>query len=49
MATINLTKDIFEKTVRDAGMYIGVGMHRPENGGYKGRFDVVKIKWEKPA
>lgn len=41
-----ITRDVFERTLADAGAYIGVGMHRPQNGGYKGRFTAQVKKWE---
>ena len=41
-----ITREVFERTLIDAGMYVGVGMHRPENGGYKGRFSAELVKWE---
>lgn len=40
-----ITKEVFEAHLREAGMLVGVGQHRPENGGFCGRFKVVKVKW----
>ena len=40
-----ITKDAFERTLREAGNFIGVGRFRPENGGFYGRFEVGKIAW----
>lgn len=41
-----ITKEIFERVVREAGNFVGIGQFRPQNGGYFGRFEVVGIKWE---
>lgn len=41
-----ITEDIFEKVIRSAGQLIGVGMFRPENGGFKGRYSVASIEWK---
>lgn len=41
-----ITKDIFEKTLRDAGRFIGVGRFRRANGGLNGAFDVVEIRYQ---
>lgn len=40
-----ITKDVFEETLNEAGKFIGIGVFRPRNNGYYGRFDVVSIKW----
>lgn len=40
-----ITKDIFERVLREAGNFTGIGQFRPANGGYFGRFEVVSIKW----
>lgn len=40
-----ITEEIFEQHLREAGNLVGVGRFRPENGGYYGRFAVVKIEW----
>ena len=40
-----ITKDAFEKHLREAGQFIGVGRFRPRNNGYYGRFSVESIKW----
>jgi len=40
-----ITKPVFEKVVKEAGNFVGVGQFRPEKGGYFGRFEVVKTKW----
>lgn len=41
-----ITKDVFEKVVREAGNFVGIGQFRPQNGGFFGRFEVVSVKWE---
>jgi hypothetical protein len=40
-----ITEEVFEKTLREAGNFIGVGRFRPENGGYYGRYKVNKFVW----
>ncbi len=37
--------EIFEKHLTEAGNFIGIGRFRPENGGFYGRYEVVKIVW----
>lgn len=34
-----------ERAVRDAGILVGIGQHRPENYGSNGRFEVISFKW----
>ena len=41
-----ITKEIFEKTVRESGSFVGLGRFRPERGGFYGRFTVDRIDWE---
>lgn len=41
-----ITRDIFERVLREAGNLIGVGRWRPRMGGMNGRFIVEKVKWE---
>lgn len=41
-----IPKDIFEKVLREAGNFVGLGQFRPEKGGYFGRFELVSLKWE---
>jgi len=43
--TENINRDIFERMLRRAGMFVGIGTFRPANGGDYGRYKVVKIKW----
>lgn len=40
-----ITKDVFEEHLTQAGAFIGVGRFRPENGGFYGRFKVNSVKW----
>jgi hypothetical protein len=40
-----ITKEVFEESVRYAGLAVGVGRFRPERGGYFGRFTVEKFVW----
>jgi hypothetical protein len=41
-----LTPEVFEETVRYAGIAVGVGRFRPEKGGFFGRFAVDKFAWQ---
>ena len=41
-----ITEDIFREMLEIAGMFIGVGQFRPENGGTNGRFKVAKVTWQ---
>lgn len=38
-----------ERALSEAGMFIGLGRFRPENGGLFGRFTVKSLKWETAA
>ena len=40
-----IPNDVFEYHLNQAGMIVGIGQHRPGNGGFCGRFKVVKTKW----
>jgi len=40
-----IDKATFEKTIKEAGMFIGVGRFRPRNGGFYGRFSVESVTW----
>lgn len=40
-----ITQDVFEETLENAGMFIGLGRFRPENGGENGRFRLDKLTW----
>jgi hypothetical protein len=39
-------EEIFERHVKAAGMLVGIGRFRPENGGTNGRFRAVKFEWK---
>jgi hypothetical protein len=41
-----VTEDVFEATLRDAGIFIGIGQNRIENGGTRGRLEVLSIDWQ---
>lgn len=40
-----ITESIFRQHIEEAGNFIGIGVFRPERGGYYGRFRVVDLKW----
>lgn len=40
-----ITKDVFERVMVEAGKFIGVGQFRPQNGGHNGRFEVKGFQW----
>lgn len=40
-----ITKDVFEEHLAQAGSFVGIGRFRPQSGGYYGRFKVDRIKW----
>lgn len=42
-----IDEPIFEQHLKEAGSLVGIGQFRPENGGYCGRFKVVKTAWQK--
>jgi hypothetical protein len=41
-----ITPDVFEEHLRQAGSFVGVGRFRPEKGGFFGRYAVKSLKWE---
>lgn len=41
-----ITPEVFERHVKAAGMIVGIGRFRPENGGTNGRFRVTKVEWQ---
>jgi hypothetical protein len=41
-----ITKEVFERHLRESGQYVGVGRWRAEVGGMNGRFAVEKFAWE---
>lgn len=40
-----ITKEVFERVIVESGNFIGIGVFRPANGGYHGRFKVIGVKW----
>jgi hypothetical protein len=42
-----ITADVMESVLNHAGSLIGMGTWRPRNRGDNGRFELVKMKWEK--
>jgi hypothetical protein len=40
-----IPKDVFEKHAHEAGLLVGVGQNRPDNGGSRGRFICTKFVW----
>lgn len=40
-----ITEDVFEEHLRQAGAFVGIGRFRPQSGGYYGRYEIKKIKW----
>jgi len=41
-----ITRDVFEKVLREAGRFIGIGRFRPRNRGFYGRYETASILWE---
>lgn len=41
-----ITEEVFEKHLKEAGNFIGLGRFRPEKGGFYGRYQVKEITWE---
>lgn len=40
-----ITPEVFEETMKYAGIAVGVGRFRPERGGFYGRFEATKFEW----
>jgi hypothetical protein len=40
-----ITPEVFERHIKGAGMIVGIGRFRPENGGTNGRFRATKFEW----
>lgn len=40
-----IPQDIFERVLKECGLYVGIGRFRPQNQGYFGRFTVKAAKW----
>lgn len=45
VADETISNEVFEEHLKVAGQFIGLGMFRPERGGFFGRFAVEKVKW----
>jgi hypothetical protein len=45
LADETITESVFEQVLAEAGKFVGIGRFRPQNGGFKGRFQVVKTTW----
>jgi hypothetical protein len=41
-----ITEEVFERHLEEAGSFIGIGRFRPQNGGFYGRYRVVKVRWQ---
>jgi len=41
-----IPEEVFRRVVAAFGLFIGIGRHRPENGGYLGRFQVADLEIE---
>jgi hypothetical protein len=41
-----ITRDVFERHLKDAGDFIGIGRFRPRNNGYYGRFNAEITDWK---
>lgn len=41
-----ITEAIFTEVLEAAGLFVGVGQHRPEQLGTNGRWEVIKIDWQ---
>ncbi len=40
-----ITQSIFTEVLEAAGLFIGIGQHRPQNLGTNGRWEVLKVEW----
>jgi hypothetical protein len=49
VADETITPKVFEEHIRAAGNFVGLGMFRPERGGFYGRFKVDAIEWSEAA
>jgi hypothetical protein len=41
-----ITTETFERTLKSAGLVVGIGRYRPANGGTNGRFRVTQFEWQ---
>ncbi len=44
-----ITREVFERAVRRAGIFVGLGQFRPQNRGTNGRFSLTDLQWEEAA
>lgn len=49
IADEEITEDVFSSHLKQAGQFIGLGMYRPERGGFKGRFRIEDFVWADAA
>ena len=40
-----ISQEVFERHLREAGFFVGIGRFRPENGGTNGRFKIKETIW----
>lgn len=40
-----ITEEVFERVLKQAGAFIGIGQFRPQKGGYYGRYKVLSTQW----
>lgn len=45
VADDTITTEVFEEHLRESGKFVGIGRFRPQNGGTKGRYEIVNVKW----
>lgn len=41
-----ITRDVFEDHLKQAGSFVGIGRFRPQSGGFFGRYSVKSVEWE---
>lgn len=41
-----ITEEVFEKNLKQAGSFVGIGRFRAQNGGTYGRYRAEKIEWQ---
>lgn len=41
-----VTQDVFREMMEIAGMFVGLGQYRPQNGGTNGRFKMTDLRWQ---
>lgn len=45
IADDTVTEDVFKEHLIESGKFVGIGRFRPQNGGSKGRYEVVSVTW----